>query len=95
MTLCESTLTHLGDNMRGLHAVFPWLLKRIPLLLAFPERAARTPIYVASFADLDSVSGRFFLRCRKTCTKQITYDTDVAVRLWNMSEALYESRTPA
>ena len=84
------TLTRLGDNMRGLHAVFPWLLKEIPYLLAFPEHAARTPVYAASSPDLDGVTGRFFLRCRETRTKQITYDIDVSARLWNMSQALYE-----
>src|SRR5271154_3859828 len=89
------TLTRLGDNMRGLPAAVPWLLKRIPSLLAFPEGAARTAVYAASSPDLDGVSGRFFLRCRETRTKQITYDNSVAVRLWNMSQALYESRASA
>jgi NAD(P)-dependent dehydrogenase (short-subunit alcohol dehydrogenase family) len=88
------TLTRLGDNMRGLHAVFPWLLKEIPYLLAFPEHAARTPVYAASSPDLDGVTGRFFLRCRETRTKQITYDIDAAARLWNTSQALYEICAP-
>src|SRR5438876_6718485 len=93
------TLTRLGDNLRGLPAVFPWIVKRIPSLLAFPERAAITPVYVASSPDLDGVSGRFFLRCRTTRTKNITYDIDAAHRLWNKSEAHFttsggtESRT--
>jgi len=78
-----------------LPAVFPWIVKRIPSLLAFPERAAITPVYVASSPDLDGVSGRFFLRCRTTRTKHITYDIDVARRLWDMSEELYESRASA
>ena len=89
------TLRRLGGNLRGLPAVFPWIVKRIPPLLALPEEAARTPVYVASSPDLDGVSGRFFLRCRTTRTKDITHDTDVAARLWNMSEALYESRGTA
>ena len=89
------TLTRLGDNLRGLHAVLPWIVKRIPSLLAFPERAAITPVYVASSPDLDGVSGRFFLRCRTTRTKDITYDIDVARRLWTMSKAMYESRASA
>jgi NAD(P)-dependent dehydrogenase (short-subunit alcohol dehydrogenase family) len=90
------TLTRLGDNMRGLHAVFPWLLKEIPYLLAFPEHAARTPVYAASSPDLDGVTGRFLLRCRETRTKRITYDIDAAARLWNTSQALYEiCATPA
>jgi len=89
------TLTRLGDNMRGLPAAVPWLLKRIPSLLAFPESAARTAVYAASSPDLDGVTGRFFLRCRETRTKQITYDIDVSARLWKMSQALYESRASA
>jgi retinol dehydrogenase 14 len=89
------TLTRLGDNMRGLPAAVPWLLKRIPSLLALPEGAASTPVYVASSPDLDGLSGRFFLRCRETRTKPITYDNSVATRLWNMSQALYESRASA
>jgi len=89
------TLTRLGDNMRGLPVAVPWLLKRIPSLLAFPERGARTPVYLASSSDLDGVSGRFFRQCRETHTKQITYDSTVAVRLWNISRALYESRANA
>ncbi len=89
------TLTRLGDNMRGLPAAVPWLLKRIPSLLAFPEGAARTPVHVASSPDLAGVSGRFFRRCRETHTKQITYDNSVAIRRWNMSQALYESRASA
>ena len=28
------TLTRLGDNLRGLPAVFPWIVKRIPYPLA-------------------------------------------------------------
>ena len=87
------TLTRLGDNMRGLPAAVPWLLKQIPSLLALPEgAAARTPVYVASSPDLDGVSGKFFSQCRETKTKQITYDINVAARLWDMSQALYESR---
>ena len=89
------TLTRLGDNMRGLPAAVPWLLKRIPSLLAFPKGAARTPVYVPSSPDLDGVTGKFFMRCRETRTKQITYDTSAAVRLWNLSQALYESRAGA
>jgi retinol dehydrogenase-14 len=57
------------------------------------ERAAGTPVYVASSPDFDGVSGKLFLRDRDVRTKQITYDADVAVRLWNISEALYKSRT--
>jgi hypothetical protein len=89
------TVTRFGDNLTGLPSLFPRLMKRIPFLFSYPERGARTPVYVASSPDLDGVSGRFFLRCRETRTKRITYDADVAARLWSLSEELCENRGAA
>jgi retinol dehydrogenase-14 len=90
--LCPGpTLTRIGDNMTGLPSLLPGMIKRIPYFLAYPESGARTPVYVASSPDLAGVTGRFFLRGRETRTKRITYDTDVATRLWNLSEALCET----
>jgi hypothetical protein len=40
--------------------------------LLYPERGAKTTVYLASSPDLELVSGRFFLRCRDTPTKPIT-----------------------
>jgi NAD(P)-dependent dehydrogenase (short-subunit alcohol dehydrogenase family) len=82
------TMTRLGDNMSGLPAMISRLMKT--WWLVFPERGAQTTVYVASSPDLDSVSGRFLLRCRETRTKRITYDTNVARCLWYMSTTLLE-----
>jgi NAD(P)-dependent dehydrogenase (short-subunit alcohol dehydrogenase family) len=72
------TATRLGDNMSGFPALVSRVLKNVRF--EYPERGARTTVYVASSPDLESVSGRFFLRCRDTPPKPITYDTDVATR---------------
>ena len=82
------TATAFGDNMSGLPGLFPRLMKRIPFFLASPEQGARTSIYVASAPDLAGVSGRFFLRGRERRTKPITYNAEVAARLWSVSEQL-------
>jgi retinol dehydrogenase 12 len=82
------TVTGFGDQMRGLPALFPRVMKRIPFLLRSPEEGARTLVYVASVPELASVSGRFYLRCRERQTKPITYDSDIARRLWEASERL-------
>ena len=82
------TLTRFGDNMRGLPGFFPRLMKRIPFLFVNPEKGAGTAVYVASSAEIAGMSGRFFLRCQETRTKSITYNADVAARLWNISEEL-------
>jgi len=82
--------------MPGLPAALPCILKSIPALLILTQRAAGTHVYVASSPDFDistGVSGTLFPRDRDVRTKQITYDANVAVRLWNISEAPYQSRT--
>lgn len=82
------TITGFGDQMRGLPGLFPRVMKRIPFLLRSPEEGARTLVYAASAQELARVSGRFYLRCRERLTKPITYDSEVARRLWEVSESL-------
>jgi NAD(P)-dependent dehydrogenase (short-subunit alcohol dehydrogenase family) len=82
------TATRFGKTLSGLPALLPMLMRQIPFLLSWPEQGACGPVYVASSPDLTEVSGRFFLRCRETRTKPITYDPEVAVRAWQISEAL-------
>ena len=82
------TITHIGDNMRGWPALLPRLLKQIPFVSEYPERGARTHVYVASSPDLDGISGRFFLNFREARTKPITYDAAIAAKLWEISEGL-------
>ena len=65
------------------------------MLSAVPESEMSISGKTVLITDLDGVSGRFFRQCREAHTKQITYDNSVAVRLWNMSQALYESRASA
>jgi len=56
------------------------------------EECSGSAVYVASSPELDGISGRFFLRRRERRTKRITYDADVAARLWSVSEKLCASQ---
>lgn len=80
------TRTRFGDNLRGLPALFPLFMKRIPFLFAAPSRGARTSAYLASSPEVASISGRFFMNEREMRTKPISYDLDAARRLWEISE---------
>ena len=82
------TATGFGGNMRGVQALFPAIMKRIPFLFGSPEKGARTSVYVATAHELAGKSGRFFFRCRETPTKPITHDVALARRLWALSEEL-------
>ena len=80
------TRTRFGDNLSGLPALFPLVMKRIPFLFTAPSRAAGTPVYLASSPEAASVSGGFFMNKRQISSKPISYDLDAARRLWTISE---------
>ncbi len=86
------TATRFGDNLHGLPGLFPFVMKRIPFLFVDPEKGARTSVYLASSPEVAGLSGRFFLKSRETRTKPITYNVDVARRLWETSEELINGR---
>jgi hypothetical protein len=81
--------------MSALPALFALLMKRIPFLFLGFEDGARTSIYVATSLEMAGVSGRFFLRCRERKSCQISYDTEVAARLWSISKTLCGSPVPS
>jgi NAD(P)-dependent dehydrogenase (short-subunit alcohol dehydrogenase family) len=82
--------TRFGDNMSGLPALFPSVMKRIPFLFQSPDSGARTSVQLASSPELAGATGCFYLRERERRTKPITYDRQVAARLWRVSEALIQ-----
>jgi NAD(P)-dependent dehydrogenase (short-subunit alcohol dehydrogenase family) len=82
------TRTRFGSELRGLPALFPLVMKRIPFLLSSPEESALTLIHAASSPELDGISGQFFSKRRPRRTKPVTYDVDVGTRLWSISEML-------
>lgn len=84
------TKTRFGDNMTGLPALFPLIMKQ---LFPGPETGARTLIYLASSPEVEGVSGQFFFRQRARPTKPVTLDKEIASRLWQISADLV--RLPA
>ena len=88
------TRTRFGDNLRGLPRLFPLLMKNIPFLFGSVERGARTSVFLASSPEVRGISGRFFMRQKEIRTKPISYDRDVARRLWEVSERLTCSPSP-
>jgi retinol dehydrogenase-14 len=79
------TRTRFGDNMTGLPALFPFVMKR---LFPGPESGARTLVYLASSPDVEGITGQFFFRQRARRTKPVTMDREVAARLWRISAEL-------
>ena len=58
-----------------------------PFLLT-PERGADTAVYLAADAGVAAVTGRYFEKREAVKSSPVSYDADLARRLWEVSEAL-------
>ena len=71
--------------------VTPWLRTALwlgrPFLLK-PERGADTVVYLAAAAEIAGVTGKYFEKRKAVPSSPASYDTDLARRLWEASEAL-------
>ncbi len=62
------------------------LMQRFGMISA-PEGAA-TSIYLASSPEVEGLSGRYWVKCKKAMSKAESYDPDVAAQLWQRSREL-------
>jgi retinol dehydrogenase-14 len=66
-------------------AAVRWILN---LISTTPEKAAATPVYLASSPDVRGVSGKFFKGQKQISSNAYSQDRDVQHRLWEVSEKL-------
>ena len=59
-----------------------------------PDKGAETPVYLAVSPEVESVSGKFFVDCRPVPSSSISYDTELAARLWDISMCLTNAGDP-
>lgn len=65
-----------------------WVFKLIRPFLLTPEQGAETQIYLASSPEVAGISGKYFDKKKPVKSSQISYDTAVAQRLWQISKEL-------
>ena len=53
-----------------------------------PEEGARTVVYLASSPDVESITGKYFVRERDVASDPVSYDETIAKRLWDVSEEM-------
>ncbi len=58
------------------------------------DRGAETPVYLAASPEVEGVTGRYFVDCRPTSSSGISYDAELAGRLWDMSASLTAGGDP-
>jgi NAD(P)-dependent dehydrogenase (short-subunit alcohol dehydrogenase family) len=66
-----------------------WVMRRLADLLAIsPEQGARTSIHLASYPEVEGVTGRYFARCREARPSASASSDEAARQLWELSEQL-------
>lgn len=65
-----------------------FVMKLTRLFMIGPEGGARTPIYLATSADVEGVSGKYFTKKKEKESSKESNDEKVAQRLWRVSEEL-------
>jgi len=69
------------------HAMAPIIAALRPFMRS-PERGADTAVYLASFPDVESVTGRYFANRKAKKSHKSSYDTATTARLWQFSADL-------
>ena len=59
-----------------------------------PDKGAETPVYLAASPEVESVTGKYFVDRRPVPSSSISYDADLAARLWDMSASLTAAGNP-
>eukprot|EP01026_Neomeris_dumetosa_P029492 TRINITY_DN2390_c0_g1_i4.p2 TRINITY_DN2390_c0_g1~~TRINITY_DN2390_c0_g1_i4.p2 ORF type:complete len:318 (-),score=41.42 TRINITY_DN2390_c0_g1_i4:101-1054(-) len=50
-----------------------------------PEQGAETSIYLASAPEVEGISSKYYVDCKPTITSPVSYDSQVAQKLWDTS----------
>jgi retinol dehydrogenase-14 len=58
-------------------------------------QGALTSIFLASSPEVEGISGKYFDKCRPIASTPLSYDLDVAVKLWEVSQELTAAKVPA
>lgn len=65
---------------------FRWIVQPLFNLQAISaEQGAQTSVYLASSSEVESVTGKYFVRCKPRASSPASYDEAVQKRLWRMS----------
>jgi len=73
-----------GDNGWLTRLLQPLIFRRgMPV-----EQGAATTVYLASSADVEGVSGKFFVDCKEKASSPLSHSREAQIRLWQVSAEL-------
>jgi NAD(P)-dependent dehydrogenase (short-subunit alcohol dehydrogenase family) len=77
--------TGFGKNNGGIMGLLTGIIGRFGLS---PERGAETSIYLASSAEVEGVTGKYFDNRKAVQSSSASYDTAMQQQLWQISEQI-------
>jgi len=77
--------TNLGSGVSGAFGV---MVRALTPLMKSPEKGAETSVYLASSKEVESVSGRYFVKKAEARSSDASHDQRIARRLWEASAEL-------
>jgi len=77
--------TNFGKELTGIAGV---VFRHLGFFMRSPQKGAETVIWLASSPDVAGVTGKYFLDKKEIRSSKISYDADVARRLWEVSAEL-------
>lgn len=85
--------TNSIDNNPDISQFIKFLYNTIRPFLKTPEQGAKTIIYLATSPEVQNISGKYFINNEVTDSSAISYDENLAKRLWDVSEQLTGIKT--
>lgn len=74
----------VGTNI-GNGSLIGWFFKLFGPLLLSPTKGAGTSLYLATSPDVEGVMGKYFIKKKAQQSSALSYDEEVAERLWAIS----------
>lgn len=74
----------VGTNI-GHGSIIGWIFKLLGLFFLSPAKGAATSIYLATSPQVEGVSGAYFIKRKAATSSALSYDEEVAERLWQVS----------
>ena len=62
-----------------------WMIERVSLT---PEQGADNTVYLAASPDVEGITGKYFVKREAVASSPLSYDEDLARRLWEASEKI-------
>jgi NAD(P)-dependent dehydrogenase (short-subunit alcohol dehydrogenase family) len=79
--------TSLGSNSAN-NIVLKLVDKAIKSFFITPAKAAKWPVYLATAAEMQNITGKYFAKGKVVSANPITADLALAKKVWEMSEKM-------